>query len=63
MHSLKSMLSKVVCTRTYIRVNGTMNAMFEHVKSLRLTIGYLATQLANNSMNKLNHVTVLFYIY
>jgi len=41
-HSLRSMSSKVACIHIYIRVNGIMNAMFEHVNSLRLTIGYLA---------------------
>jgi len=39
-HPLRSMSSKVVCIHTYIRVNGTMNAVFEHVKS------YLGLQLA-----------------
>ena len=40
-HSLRSMSSKVACIDIYIRINGTMNAMFEHVKSLRLIDGLL----------------------
>ena len=41
-YSLRFVSSKVKSICTYIRVNDTMNAVFEYVKSLRLTVGYPA---------------------
>ena len=45
------MSGKVACIHIYIRINGTMNAMFEHVKSLRLINGLFCYPLRSVCMN------------
>jgi len=41
-YSLRFVLSKVRSICTYIKVNDTMNTVFEYVKTRRLIVGYPA---------------------
>jgi len=51
-YSLRSMSSKAACIPIYIRINGTMNAMLEHVKSLRLVDGLFYYLLMSVRINR-----------